>query len=100
MISWIRDLNLADQQRELEIGTLFDYVSFWKSAVCARLLRGIYVLLWSLLFIIPGIIASYSYAVTGYILAENRASILSNLMSQRHQECTGTSRWVIASHTS
>ena len=36
-----------------------------------RLLRSLYILLWSLLFIIPGIIAGYRYAMTSYILAEH-----------------------------
>ena len=36
-----------------------------------RLLSGIFILLWSLLFIIPGIIASFSYAMAPYILYEN-----------------------------
>lgn len=34
-------------------------------------LRELYITLWSLLFIIPGIIKSLSYAMTPYILAEN-----------------------------
>ena len=38
---------------------------------CMQLLRGIYVFLWTLLFVIPGIMASYSYAMTPYILLEN-----------------------------
>ncbi|MBQ2829458.1 MAG: DUF975 family protein [Oscillospiraceae bacterium] len=37
----------------------------------AALWRTLYVLGWSLLFIIPGIVAGYSYAMTPYILAEN-----------------------------
>ena len=36
-----------------------------------ELLRGLYLLLWGLLFIIPAIIKSYSYAMTPYILSEN-----------------------------
>jgi len=36
-----------------------------------QLLRGIFVLLWSLLLIIPGIIAGLSYAMAPYILYEN-----------------------------
>lgn len=51
--------------------TLFQYFPYWTNAVCTRLLTGLYVFLWSLLLIIPGIIASYSYAMTGYILAEH-----------------------------
>lgn len=50
---------------------LFQYFPYWKNAVCTRLLTGLYVLLWTLLLIIPGIMASYSYAMTGYILAEH-----------------------------
>ena len=36
-----------------------------------ELLRGLYLFLWSLLFVIPAIIKSYSYAMTPYILSEN-----------------------------
>lgn len=50
---------------------LFQYFPYWKNAVCTRLLKGLYVFLWTLLLIIPGIIASYSYAMTEYILAEH-----------------------------
>ncbi len=53
------------------IRTLFAYFKSWSSAVVTKLLVGIFTFLWSLLFIIPGIIASYSYAMTSYILAEN-----------------------------
>ena len=64
------NLNLADKL-EGTFENLFAYFSYWKTTVAARFLRNIYVLLWSLLFIIPGIMASLSYAMTNYILAEN-----------------------------
>lgn len=54
-----------------KIKTLFAYFKNWSTAVVATLLTGIFVALWSLLFIIPGIVASYSYAMVPYILAEN-----------------------------
>ena len=50
---------------------LFQYFPYWTNAVCTRLLKGLYIFLWSLLLIIPGIMASYSYAMTGFILAEH-----------------------------
>lgn len=53
------------------ISNLFDYFKYWKSAVLMNLLRGLYVFLWSLLFVIPGIIATYRYAMASYILAEH-----------------------------
>ena len=40
-------------------------------SVVTLLLRDIYILLWSLLFIIPGIIKGFSYFMVPYILAEN-----------------------------
>ena len=64
------NLDLVDRQNKPEIGTLFGYFSHWKTAAAARFLKVIYVFFWSLLFIIPGIIAGYSYAMTSYILAE------------------------------
>ena len=65
------NLDLVDRQNEPEIGTLFAYFKHWKNAVVAGLLQWVSVLAWSLLFIIPGIVASYSYAMTEYILAED-----------------------------
>lgn len=62
-------LNLADR-REASFGDLFSYASYWKTALAARLMKSIYVFLWSLLLFIPGIIAHYSYAMTEYILAD------------------------------
>lgn len=37
----------------------------------AGILVGIFTFLWSLLFIIPGIVKTYSYSMTNYILAEH-----------------------------
>ena len=63
------DLNLIDR-REAAVGNLFAYFADWKRLSIANLLRALYVFLWTLLLVIPGIIASYSYAMTDYILAE------------------------------
>lgn len=65
------NLELVDRQKEPKINTLFGYFKHWKTAVVASFLRGLYVSLWTLCFIVPGIIAGYSYAMTNYILAEN-----------------------------
>ena len=64
------NLNLVDK-KNAAFETLFEYFSHWKTTTVARLLRALYVFLWSLLFVIPGIVASLSYAMTDYILAEN-----------------------------
>ncbi len=50
---------------------LFDgFNNFWKAFVTG-LLVGLFTMLWTLLLIIPGIIATYSYAMTFYILADD-----------------------------
>ena len=63
------NLHLVDQESP-SFETLFAYFPYWKTASAARLLQSLYILLWSLLLIIPGILASYSYAMTEFILAE------------------------------
>jgi uncharacterized membrane protein len=64
------NLDVIDRQ-EPQIATLFSKFSKLGTGVAMRLLTGLFIFLWSLLFIIPGIIASYRYAMTPYILAEN-----------------------------
>lgn len=44
---------------------------FW-SAFKVNFLVGLFTLLWSLLFIIPGIVKYYSYSMSMYVLAENK----------------------------
>ena len=64
------NLNLVDK-KNAAFENLFEYFSHWKTTTITRLLRALYTFLWSLLFIIPGIVAGFSYAMTDYILAEN-----------------------------
>ena len=64
------NINIIDS-KEAKIEQLFSYFKHWSVAIIAKLLQALYVFLWTLLFIIPGIIAGYSYSMTPYILAEN-----------------------------
>ncbi len=84
-------LDIVDR-RMAEIGTMFGYFAHWKTAACARLLQGVYVLLWSLLLIVPGIMAAYSYAMTGYILAENPELTASEAIARSKNMMFGN-RW-------
>ena len=38
---------------------------------CMKFLQGLYIALWSLLLVIPGIVKTYSYAMTPYIMSEH-----------------------------
>lgn len=62
--------------------TLFSYFPNWKTVAMARLLQTVYILLWTLLLVIPGIVAGYSYAMTGYILAEHPELSASEAIAQ------------------
>ena len=59
------------RKSEAEIGNMFAGFKNFIKALLAWLLVGIFTFLWSLLFIIPGIIKSYSYSMTMYVLADN-----------------------------
>ena len=54
-----------------DFGILFSNFGIWSKAVWLVIRRGLYVFLWSLLLIIPGIIKAYAYAMSVFILSEN-----------------------------
>ena len=63
----------------------------YKNVLITMFLRGLKIALWSLLFVIPGIVKSYEYMMVPYILAENphidqqRAFELSREMMNGHK---------------
>jgi uncharacterized membrane protein len=58
------------REENIDYERLFDGFSQYIRITLAELLKGIYVLLWLLLFIIPGFVKSYSYAMTEFILRD------------------------------
>lgn len=63
-------LKIARNQ-EVSYNELFSKTSLWFTFIAVSLLIYIFTFLWALLFIIPGIIASYKYAMTYYIVLDN-----------------------------
>lgn len=63
------DLHDGDEAKIETVFWGFGRVFF--KALLVHLLRSIFVFLWSLLFVIPGIIAAYRYSMVDYIMAEN-----------------------------
>jgi len=53
------------------VGKMFDCFNCYGRALGTKLLTTIFIFLWSLLLCIPGIIKSYSYAMTYYIALDN-----------------------------
>ena len=73
-------------------GEVFASFRIYLPSMTTALLRDVFVFLWSLLFIIPGIVASYSYAMTGYILAED-PDLTASQAIQRSKELMQGNRW-------
>lgn len=57
--------------QDLKLEVLFSQLDRFGTGFAQAFLRSLYTLLWSLLFIIPGIVAAYRYAMTPFILAEH-----------------------------
>ena len=85
------NLDLVDGN-DAQPQALFAYFSIFWTAFCTRFLKWLYTLLWGLLFIIPGIMASYSYSMTSYILAEHPEMTASEAIA-RSKELMRGNRW-------
>ncbi len=85
------NLDLVDGE-EGTVQTLFRYFPQWGTMLVAYFLQGLYIVLWTLLFIIPGIIAVYRYAMTSYILAENPEMSAGEAIS-RSKEMMKGNKW-------
>lgn len=64
-------MNSRGEEDPFAIGHLFDGYKDFKRITLTALLQTIYILLWTLLLIIPGIIKSMSYGMTYFILKDH-----------------------------
>lgn len=87
-LGYARFLLKQHDRQPLEFNELFSQFDRFGAGFAQSFLRGLYIALWSLLFIIPGIIAGYSYALTPFLMVEhpelsaNEAISLSKKMMQ------------------
>ena len=84
----IFNLKLVDN-KEVSLSDLFSQFHRLGEGFCMNFLMALYTLLWSLLFIIPGIIKGFSYAMTPYILAENPGMTVSEAITKSRQIMDG-----------
>jgi uncharacterized membrane protein len=63
-------LNLS-RSKELDLMDIFSGVNIFLKSIITNFLIILYAALWSILFIVPGIIALINYSMTYYLLAEN-----------------------------
>lgn len=66
------DFFLKARKGDAQVGNIFNgFKAGYGNNLAVMLLRDVFTLLWSLLFIIPGVIKAYQYSMIPYILAEN-----------------------------
>ena len=82
---FVSNLNTEAQAKELGYG--FDHN--YKNIVKTMFLRDLYTVLWSLLFIIPGIVKAYEYRMISYLLAENPNMTKEEAFAMSKQMMTG-----------
>ena len=58
------------ENKDYKVGRMFDGFNDYTRILGTLILKGVYVFLWTLLLVIPGIIKQYSYAMTEYILRD------------------------------
>lgn len=61
------------RKQEAKITQLFEGFQDFLRTLIAYLLMGLYIFLWTLLLIVPGVIAALAYSQTFFILAEDRS---------------------------
>lgn len=72
-----------------EFLTLFDGFSFAGKIICLNIVTTIFIGLWSALFIIPGIVASYRYRFAPYNLYENPDLSVTEAIAMSKQQTRG-----------
>ena len=64
------NLNLVDGFNP-QLSDLFGKFGQFGQGFCVQFLRRLFIVLWTFLFVIPGLVKSYSYSMAAYIAAEN-----------------------------
>ena len=82
--------NLDEPATMSNIAFAFD--SNYKNICKTMFLRDVYIVLWSLLFVIPGIIKSYEYKMIPYLLSENPEMTTEQAFAESKKLMTGN-KW-------
>ncbi|WP_124066395.1 DUF975 family protein [Clostridium sp. E02] len=64
-------LKVANRDASMSYGDIFSGVKYFFKVIGLAFMSGLFIALWTLLLIVPGIIATYRYSQIFFILAEN-----------------------------
>ena len=85
------NLNLVDGN-DAAISDLFSQKDRLWDGFCMKFLQGLYIALWSLLLVIPGIVKTYSYAMTPYIMSEHPSLTANEAITESRRIMNGN-KW-------
>lgn len=88
LVNTIKDDKNADKMETL----LHGFKNSFGTSLIAYILRIVFVFLWSLLFIIPGIIKAIAYSMTPYIIADNPELTATEALD-KSQEMMSGNKW-------
>ena len=77
------------RKNEPRLEQIFEGFNDFSRALVAYLLMALYIFLWALLLIIPGIIAAYSYSMTFFILADDENISASDALKKSKEMMDG-----------
>jgi uncharacterized membrane protein len=83
------NVSLYESKSAPKIETLFSRFSIFGNALLLRFLMAVKIFLWSLLLIVPGIVAAYRYAMAPYLLAEHPEMTASEAIERSKQMMSG-----------
>lgn len=83
------NIRLLSDQEQRPFTTLFEPFHYFGKAFLLRIYTSFFIFLWSLLLVIPGIIAEYRYSMAGYILAENPELSVSEAVNRSKEMMQG-----------
>jgi len=86
---------LSVQDGAPRLSQLFDGFNCFGRAFLSTLLMGLFIVLWCLLFVIPAIIKTYSYAMTFFIIADDPSAGALEAITRSRQMMAGN-KWRLA----
>ena len=91
-VGGVRFTLAISRKKRPEVGQLFSGFDRFGTHLVAYLLQTIFVALWTLLLIIPGIIAALSYSMTYFIIAEDSSISASEAIAKSKKMMKGN-KW-------
>jgi uncharacterized membrane protein len=80
------------RKENYSFGNLFEGFRFFEKSFLLGLLQSLFIFLWSLLFIVPGIVKSCSYAMSFFIMKDNPSMNVINVITESKKMMRGHRR--------